>query len=145
MVARLYFYIKIMNRIIKYIALITMMLCISIVTQAYDFQDGDCYYTITSLSEQTVALTNSGEIVSSDNWWDTQYVACYDGDFVVPQTAEYSGRKFKVTSIDGDAFKNCNLDKLTIPSTVISATLNGVIQKLVTELSQVKIHKRDLT
>ena len=139
MVARLYFYIKIMNRIIKYIALITMMLCISIVTQAYDFQDGDCYYTITSLSEQTVALTNSGEIVSSDNWWDTQYVACYDGDFVVPQTAEYSGRKFKVTSIDGDAFKNCNLDKLTIPSTVISATLNGVIQKLVIEDSNIPL------
>lgn len=118
-----------MNRIIKHIALITMMLCISIVTQAYDFQDGDCYYTITSLSEQTVALTNSGE----------KYVACYDGDFVVPQTAEYSGRKFKVTSIDGDAFENCNLDKLTIPSTVISATLNGVIQKLVIEDSNIPL------
>ena len=118
-----------MNRIIKHIALITMMLCISIVTQAYDFQDGDCYYTITSLSEQTVALTNSGE----------KYVACYDGDFVVPQTAEYSGRKFKVTSIHWDAFTNCNLDKLTIPSTVISANLNGVIQKLVIEDSNIPL------
>ena len=109
-----------------------MMLCVSLVSQAYDFKDGDCYYTITSLSEQTVALTNSGEIVSSDGW-HTRYAACYGGDFVVPQTAEYLGKIFKVTSIDDKAFQDCNLDKLTIPSTVISADIRGIIQNLIIE------------
>lgn len=121
-----------MNRKIKHTVLITMMLCVSLVSQAYDFKDGDCYYTITSLSEQTVALTNSGEIVFSDGRI-TQYAACYGGDFVVPQTAEYLGKIFKVTSIDGKAFQDCNLDKLTIPSTVISASIKGVIQNLIIE------------
>lgn len=119
-----------MNRKIKHTVLITMMLCVSLVSQAYDFKDGDCYYTITSLSEQTVALTNSGEIVFSDGRI-TRYAACYGGDFVVPQTAEYLGKIFKVTSIDDKAFQDCNLDKLTIPSTVISASIKGVIQNLV--------------
>lgn len=108
------------------------MLCVSLVSQAYDFKDGDCYYTITSLSEQTVALTNSGEIVFSDRGI-TRYAACYGGDFVVPQTAEYLGKIFKVTSIDGKAFQDCNLDKLTIPSTVISADIRGIIQNLIIE------------
>lgn len=108
------------------------MLCVSLVSQAYDFKDGDCYYAITSLSEQTVALTNSGEIVSSDGW-HTRYAACYGGDFVVPQTAEYLGKIFKVTSIDEKAFQDCNLDKLTIPSTVISADIRGIIQNLIIE------------
>ena len=121
-----------MYRKIKHTVLITMMLCVSLVSQAYDFKDGDCYYTITSLSEQTVALTNSGEIVSSDGW-HTRYAACYGGDFVVPQTAEYLGKIFKVTSIDEKAFQDCNLDKLTIPSTVISASIRGVIQNLIIE------------
>ena len=108
------------------------MLCVSLVSQAYDFKDGDCYYAITSLSEQTVALTNSGEIVFSDGRI-TRYAACYGGDFVVPQTAEYLGKIFKVTSIDGKAFQDCNLDKLTIPSTVISADIRGIIQNLIIE------------
>lgn len=132
-----------MNRKIKHTVLITMMLCVSLVSQAYDFKDGDCYYTITSLSEQTVALTNSGEIVSSDGW-HTRYAACYGGDFVVPQTAEYLGKIFKVTSIDDKAFQDCNLDKLTIPSTVISAFIKGVIQNLIIEDSDTPLSKLEV-
>ena len=120
-----------------------MMLCVSLVSQAYDFKDGDCYYTITSLSEQTVALTNSGEIVSSDGW-HTRYAACYGGDFVVPQTAEYLGKIFKVTSIDDKAFQDCNLDKLTIPSTVISASIKGVIQNLIIEDGDTPLSKLEV-
>ena len=132
-----------MNRKIKHTVLITMMLCVSLVSQAYDFKDGDCYYTITSLSEQTVALTNSGEIVSSDGW-HTRYAACYGGDFVVPQTAEYLGKIFKVTSIDDKAFQDCNLDKLTIPSTVISASIEGVIQNLIIEDGDTPLSKLEV-
>lgn len=132
-----------MNRKIKHTVLITMMLCVSLVSQAYDFKDGDCYYAITSLSEQTVALTNSGEIVFSDGW-HTRYAACYGGDFVVPQTAEYLGKIFKVTSIDGKAFQDCNLNKLTIPSTVISASIRGVIQNLIIEDSDTPLSKLEV-
>lgn len=116
-----------MYKRIKHIALITMMLCVSTISKAYDFKDGNCYYTITSLSEQTVELTNGGEP--------------YDGDFVVPQTAEYSGKTFKVTSIGDNALQNCNLEKLTIPSTVISASIGGTIQNLIIEDSSIPLSK----
>ena len=85
-------------------------------------------------------MTNSGEIVFSDGRI-TRYAACYGGDFVVPQTAEYLGKIFKVTSIDEKAFQDCNLDKLTIPSTVISASIKGVIQNLIIEDGDIPLSK----
>lgn len=132
-----------MKRNFTHIALITTMLCVSAIAKAYDFKDGDCYYSITSLSDQTVALTNSGEISSSSGEWNTHYVACYSGDFIVPQTADYSGKTFKVASIDNSAFLDCTLDKLTIPPTVVSASIDGKVQELIIEDSNIPLS--DLT
>lgn len=117
------------------------MLCAPslVFAQSYDFKDGDCYYKITSLTDQTVALTNSGELTSSPDSWNTHYVACYSGDFVVPQTAAYSGKTFTVTSIEDNAFLDCILGKLTIPSTVVSASIEGKVQKLIIEDSNIPL------
>lgn len=143
MVARLFHKKTLMKRNFTHIALITTMLCVSAIAKAYDFKDGDCYYSITSLSDQTVALTNSGEISSSSGEWDTHYVACYSGDFIVPQTADYSGKTFKVASIDNSAFLDCTLDKLTIPPTVVSASIEGKVKELIIEDSNIPLS--DLT
>lgn len=106
---------------------------------AYDFKDGNCYYTITSLSDLTVALTNSGENVSSDNWWEESYVACYGGEFRVPETASYAGKTFTVTSIESIAFLNCSFSRLTIPETILSASISGTVVDLVVEDSDIPL------
>lgn len=85
---------------------------------AYDFEDNGCYFTITSLSDLTVALTNSEE-KDADRY--DYFQPCYSGDFTVPQTATYSGRTFTVTGIDEHAFDNCSFTKLVIPETVLMA------------------------
>lgn len=117
--------LRIMLHLFKRAVVIMMALCMSLTSGAYDFKDGDCYYTITSLSDLTVALTNDGG-----------EAACYHGDFTVPQTAQYMNRTFKVTSIDASAFRNCYLDKLTIPPSILSVSENlvlGSVQRLIIE------------
>lgn len=109
-----------------------MTLCVYLTSYSYDFKDGECYYTITSLSDLTVALTNSGEIASTDRW-ETTYVACYSGDFTVPRTAEYSGKTFTVASIESNAFQNCNIENLTIPTSITTANIKGTIKNLIIE------------
>ena len=117
----------------KKFILIALCFMAALSSYAYDFKDGDCYYTITSLSDLTVALTNSGEMISNDDYWEKSYVPCYSGDFRVPTTATYSDRIFTVTSIDGGAFSNCTLKTLTIPETILSATISGTIDVLIIE------------
>ena len=114
---------------------------ISTVAKAYDFKDGNCYYSITSLSELTVSLTNSGERINLNDG-DPQYEPCYSGDFIIPKTVEYSGRIFTVTSIDVYAFQNCNLEKLTVPTSILSGTIDGTVKKLIIEDSNAPISNR---
>lgn len=89
---------------------------------AYDFTDKNCFFTITSLTDLTVALSkgNSG--------------SSYFGEFSVPSKAMYAGKEFTVTSIEDDAFNDCSFSTLTIPSTIVDAPLSGaIIGKLIIE------------
>lgn len=62
--------------------------CISLTSQAYDFEVDGIYYDVVSLSDLTC------EVVAGDNK--------YTGDIVIPSTVEYNGRTLSVTSIKGD-------------------------------------------
>lgn len=89
---------------------------------AYDFTDKNCFFTITSLTDLTVALSK-GDSGSS-----------YFGEFSVPSKAMYAGKEFTVTSIEVDAFNDCSFSTLTIPSTIVDAPLSGaIIGKLIIE------------
>lgn len=89
---------------------------------AYDFTDKNCFFTITSLTDLTVALSK-GDSGSS-----------YFGEFSVPSKAMYAGKEFTVTSIEDDAFNDCSFSILTIPSTIVDAPLSGaIIGKLIIE------------
>lgn len=106
--------------------LFVISIFINVMSYAYDFKDGDCYYTITSLSDQTVALTNSGDtLIDYGVDYLPVYSPCYGGDFVVPTTAKYVGKEFTVTSIENSAFDKCKFSKLVIPENILSAKLQA--------------------
>lgn len=97
----------------KKIFLFTVSLLSSITSFAYDFQDGDFYYNILSLSDLTVQVTCSDVEDGHDN-----HTATYSGDITIPKTVEYSGRTFTIISINSYAFINCSIGTLTIPENV---------------------------
>ena len=76
------------------------------------------YYKITS--DSTVKVTYP-HFSSSNN---LNYYTRHDkpsGDLIVPETVVYSGKKYAVTSIGGNAFYNCSgLTTVTIPESVKS-------------------------
>ena len=113
----------------KKIFLFTVSLLSSITSFAYDFQDGDFYYNILSLSDLTVQVTCSDVEDEYDN-----HTATYSGDITIPKTVEYSGRTFTITSINGFAFINCSIGTLTIPENVKTiGCMLGNFKKLVIE------------
>ena len=71
---------------------LSAMLAISATcVNAYDFEANGMYFNIVSLSDLTAELTRGDYTdVSADNMPTKRY----SGDFVVPQTVEYSGRTF---------------------------------------------------
>ena len=87
--------------------LLTVLMCVVCVMQAwaYDFEASGIYYTI--LSETEV------EVVNGDNE--------YTGDIAIPATVSYEDKTYGVTSIGSEAFRNCYaLTSMTIPNSVMS-------------------------
>ena len=76
----------------------------------YDFWIGDFYYKITSESERTVELVQNpdGCFYSSGG---------YSGRIVIPDSVEYNGKYYKVTSFGSDVFTNSNIS-ITFPNTL---------------------------
>ena len=86
----------------------------STVASAYDFKVGGIYYNITDVVNRTVEVTfenNSGKGVKSD----------YEGDVTIPETVNYRGIIYRVTSISSFAFFGCtSLSSIVIPNSVTS-------------------------
>ena len=78
---------------------------------AYDFQSGDLYYNITSVT--TV------EVTYQQHWSPSNYSGLTS--VTIPETVTYNGTTYSVTSIGDAAFQNCSsLTSITIPNSVTS-------------------------
>ena len=101
--------------------------------KAYDFEADGFYYNITSLSDLTVALTgNEG--------------TSYSGDIIIPQSVEYSGKTFTVTSIESSTFSKSILGTLTIPKNIMKANISASsVEKLIIEDSRIPLKELSAT
>ena len=76
---------------------------------AANFKCGELYYNV--LSGSTVSVTYE-QYASSYNYDEI------DGDLIIPSTVTYSDKTYTVVSIGNDAFTNCPMRSVTIPSSV---------------------------
>lgn len=98
-----------------YFKALLFCLCLfaSINAFAYDAEIGGIYYNFPTDSTATVTYQS---VQSSDPW---TYISDYSGDVVIPESVNYNGRTYSVTSIDSYAFRNCSsLTSITIPESV---------------------------
>ena len=87
-------------------------LCLALPAMADTFEIGDLRFTVTDETERTVSVKAVNERIS--------------GSLVIPDTIEYDGRTYSVTSIGGNAFEFCsNLTSVSIPPSVTSIGKNA--------------------
>ena len=89
------------------------MMMLSLQAMAYDFsythQGKTLFYYITS--DSTIKVTYYSSVSGSNNY--------VNGDVVIPNSVEYNGTTYSVTSIGNYAFRNCTgLTSVTIPTGV---------------------------
>ena len=88
------------------------------------------YYTITSSTDKTVAVTYRGSSSSSYS---------YKGNVSIPETVSYGGITYSVTSIGNLAFHNCSgLTSIEIPNSVTS--IGELVFTGCTNLTEVKVN-----
>ena len=76
----------------------------SMPVQAYDFKSNGLSYNIGD--NKTVSVTRGGN---------------YSGDVVIPNSVDYNGNSYSVTSIEENAFNNCNgMTSIIIPNSVMT-------------------------
>ena len=109
----------------KLFVFLTMMV-LATSTFAYDFSavcpsGQTLYYTVLSLSEQTVALTYYDYYYAGWEQWETYYYGAPEapsGDLIIPETVEYHDIQFTVTKIGANAFRLCNITSVVIPNSI---------------------------
>ena len=99
-------------RIIRQLFLLLVMLLSCINIFAHDFEVDDIYYTITSSTDKTVAVSFKGDDEFS-------YHCEYSGSIVIPECVVYNGFAYDVTSITWGTFSECkDVTSITIPNSV---------------------------
>ena len=94
------------------------------------FEANGIFYNITDDDARTVEITFKG---NNPDEYEYEYEG---GEVNIPQSVTYNGRKFAVTAIAGQAFKNPYISKVNIPegikvikdSAMFGCLLNGVIR-----------------
>lgn len=93
-----------------WLATIAVLLC-SISVSAHDFEVDGIYYKITSSTDFTVAVTYNG----------SSSTGVYVNSVIIPETVTYNSRTYRVTSVDSNAFNDCeHLTSVIIPEGVTS-------------------------
>ena len=78
----------------------------------YDFNVDGIYYKIISSSDKTIAVACKKKFKRTRK---------YKGDIIIPQSVQYKGNTYSVTSIGEYAFNDCEkLTSITIPNSVTS-------------------------
>ena len=96
-----------MKRVNTRTLLATLLLLCCNVAAAYNFEVDGIYYNIIDFSGKAVEGTNNGANNS------------YKGQVVIPESVEYYGTIYRVTSIGEDALSNCGeLTSVVIPASV---------------------------
>ena len=99
----------------RLLASIAFVLC-ACVASAYDFVVDGIYYSITSSTARTVAVTFR-------NYYDTDPDR-YSGNVTIPESVTYHGTTYSVTNIENRAFYGCTgLTSVTIGNSVTSVGL----------------------
>ena len=102
---------KKLQKNLKTIIVITMMLIIGLTAKGYDFVIDGIYYEKAKYSN----TTNYYAILVKNQ----EYINGYKGNVIIPDTVEYNGDKMAVKVIDTYAFDNCKeLISISIPRTV---------------------------
>lgn len=95
---------------------LSLFLMMTMLSFAHDFEVDAIYYRIISSNPESadVAVTYRGTSYS-------QYQNEYEGVVNIPESVEYNGTTYSVTSIDEYAFRDCStMFSITIPNSVKS-------------------------
>ena len=86
--------------------------------KAYDFIVDGIYYSGERCSEGEVWVSTEYMEYPIDWVLPHAYTHCYHGNVVVPSTVEYEGQTYTVTGISENAFEDCDVSSVTLPSTI---------------------------
>ena len=129
----------------KKILLFITSILFSVSSFAYDFVVDGIYYNITSSSQRTVEVTSErGQNGTLYTYNDAGGHITYKGDVTIPETVQYEGRDYKVTTIGSYALCNCRTTiSVSLPKSVVSIKKYAFYN--CTSLSQINIPSTCLT
>ena len=106
-----------MRTLVRNLLMLAAVLSVSVNAFAYGFEVDGIYYDILSVQDKTVRVTYK-------EYSNATYKSDYSGDMVIPEQVQYNEELYSVNSIGLYAFVGCDgLTSITIPISV--TTIEG--------------------